>query len=111
MDVRPFVEDLARSGVERFRPSYVASHTSADVSEAHAILTALADEGELDAHFEVICSNDVCHRAIARYDSVDEVPIGATIACASCGGETTVTLRNVWAYYTPSRGLLLRVNR
>jgi hypothetical protein len=109
-EARGFVETLAREGYERVRPSYVAEHTHADAAEAHAVLAAMAENGDLDSHFEVICNNSECHRTVARYERVDDVPLGKELECPS-GHRTAVTLQNVWVYYTPSRDLLLRVNR
>jgi hypothetical protein len=109
--VTPFVEEMARSGIERFRPSYVAQRTGAELPTAHAVLAALKEAGELDAHYELVCSNDSCHRTLAQYESLDAIPFGETVVCKTCGTGTLVDLSQVWAYYTPSRQLLLRVNR
>jgi hypothetical protein len=110
-DIVAFVEGLAREGVERFRPSLVAARTQVNVPEAHAVLNKLAQEGMLDAHFELICPNDECHRTIARYEVIEQVPVGDELNCPHCDEPFVPDLNHVWVYYTPSRDLLLKVNR
>lgn len=104
------IVELAQGGVSRFRPSLVAARTSDPVAEVHDVLAQLAQAGDLDAHFEVVCPNDECHRTAAFYPSVEDVPVGDELTCPS-GHTFVVALRTVWAYYTPSRNMLLRLNR
>lgn len=109
--VVPLIRELARSGIERFRPSYVAQRTGTSVPETHAVLAELAESGELDDHFELVCANSDCHRTIARYESLAEIPLGQSVTCKTCGTQVLVDLGHIWVYYTPSRDFLLRLNR
>jgi hypothetical protein len=110
-DVTSAVKELARDGITRFRPSFVASRTATAIEQVHADLAALASEGLLTPHFELICPNPGCHRTVATYTDQRDIPVGSKVSCSSCDEDFVVALENVWVYYSPSQALLLRVNQ
>lgn len=108
--VLELVTEMAGQGISRFRASYVARELHERADDVHAELAGLAERGDLDTHFEVICPDPDCHRTAATYESEGDIPLDAEVVCLS-GHHSTVSLRNVWVYFTPSRELLLRVAR
>jgi hypothetical protein len=107
--VTKLVEELADAGADRFRPSFVARVAEIPVSDAHAELAQLSQEGILDQRFEIVCPDDECHRTVAVV-SMDDLKLGATYTCPS-GHSFLLEAPNIWVYFTPGRDLLLRVNR
>lgn len=108
--VVPFVKNLALLGVNRFTPSHVAKEASVDPTEVHGVLEAMARAGDLDARYELVCPNAVCHRTVRVYESIDDVPLGTRLLCSKCGEEIDVDLNTIWVSYIPSQQFTLRVN-
>lgn len=109
-DARDVVRDLAARGATHFHASLIAKQAEISVDNARECLEALRGEGLVDVHFEVVCPG--CDRTIASFDLGQKVPYGATMEDDECDADPfELTEDEILVTYSPSRDLLLKVNR
>lgn len=109
-DARDVVRDLAARGATHFHASLVAKQAEIPVATARERLEALREEGLVDVHFEVVCPD--CDRTIASFDLGQKVPYGAAMEDDECDADSfELTEDEILVTYSPSRDLLLKVNR
>lgn len=109
-DTFDVVRDLAARGATHFHASYVAKEAGIPVDDARVRLEKLREEGLVDVHFEVVCPG--CDRTISSFDLGQKVPYGEAIDDDECDAEPfELTEDEILVTYSPSRDLLLRVNR
>ena len=103
--VRALVAE-ARVGV---RASYVAERAGVPVAAAREDLVRLAEVGDVDMRFEVMCPSD--GRTVKTFGVGEELP--ATLFDFDCnGGEPfDVTDQLIWVSFTPSSSLRDEVER
>jgi hypothetical protein len=109
-DALNVVRDLAARGATHFHASYVAKEAGIPVGDARERLEKLREEGLVDVHFEVVCPG--CDRTISSFDLGQKVPYGEAIDDDECDAEPfELTEDEILVTYSPSRDLLLRINR
>lgn len=109
-DALDVVRDLAARGATHFHASYVAKQAGITVGDARERLETLREEGLVDVHFEIVCPG--CDRTITSFDLGQKVPYGEAIEDDECDAEPFELSENeILVTYSPSRDLLLRINR
>jgi hypothetical protein len=79
-------------------------------ADAHKELEQLRVDGLVDVHVEILCPE--CDRTLRVYDLGQEIPLGELIEDESCEGQPfEVTEDDLFLTYSPSKELLLQVNR
>jgi hypothetical protein len=109
-DALDVVRDLAARGATHFHASYVAKQAGIPVGDARERLETLRGEGLVDVHFEIICPG--CDRTIKSFSIGQTVPYGEVIEDDECDAEPfELTEDEILVTYSPSRDLLLTINR
>ena len=101
--VRDLVQGEVRQGTHDLRASYLTAKYDLHSPIVQRVLSDLAAEGALEAHYVVHCSGP-SHNFDPDLDLTDrrQIPRYA-ITCQTCGEQYTPTDENVLVYFAPTK--------
>jgi hypothetical protein len=109
--VRGLVQEEVRQGTHDLRASYLSSKYNLQSPVVQRVLSDLAAEGALEAHYIVLCSGP-SHNLDPDLDVTDKREIPRyPITCGTCGEQYVPDDGNVGVYFEPTKSYAKAVSQ
>jgi hypothetical protein len=104
--LKALIDAEVRNGIHSLRASYLSRKYRIDIALVQQVLSDLVATGDLQAHYQVLCSGKKQQYDVDReYESKHEIP-SSEIVCKKCGDRYVPSEENILLSFEPTESYI-----